>query len=53
MKEKIKIRRKSVRELKKSDRVLVTMDTAQKVFVPAKGKGSYSRKVKHKKQDGA
>lgn len=53
MKEKIKVRRKSVRELKKSDRVLITMDTAQKIIAPAKGKGSYSRKAKHKKQDGA
>jgi hypothetical protein len=49
--EKIKIRKKPFIELIKSSRVKVNMDTSQKIIRPEKGKGSYSRKAKHKKSE--
>lgn len=46
---KLKIRKKTVLELMKSTRVPITMKTGQKVMEAKKGKGSYTRKAKHKK----
>ena len=47
---KMKIRKKTMLELMRASRVQVTMNTAQKLILPEKGKGSYRRKVKHYKR---
>jgi hypothetical protein len=48
--DKQKIRKKTLLELMKSTRVPINMNTSPKVMESRKGKGSYRRKLKHKKQ---
>ncbi len=48
---KITVKKKSMLEMLKTERVRISMDTSQKIILPEKGKGSYNRKVKHKKKD--
>lgn len=43
--------KKSMLELLRSGRVQVQMKTGEKVIRPNRGKGSYSRKLKHKKSE--
>lgn len=42
------IRKKTLLELIKSSRIIVKMDTSQKIIKPKKGKGNYRRHDKHK-----
>ncbi|MCR3921233.1 MAG: hypothetical protein NUK65_01795 [Firmicutes bacterium] len=47
---KMTIKKKPLLAVMKSSRVLISMDTSQKIILPQKGKGSYKRKQKHKYQ---
>jgi hypothetical protein len=52
MMRKIKLKAKPGLKLIKTGRVRFNMDTSQKIIRPDKGKGSYSRKAKHRRHDG-